>query len=496
MTAKSIQAPTGGLNSFDSLDDMESDEAVFLNNWIPDSGMCRMRGGAEEFVDTGGSDIGTLVQYEYSGGNLFICAVDDKIMDITGGVASTLGTGFTNPRWQTVVFAEKLLLCNGSNDPQQYDGTTLAAIDFTGSTGLTPAALIGCTVYQGRVFYWENASPVFWYAAAASYAGALESFDLSFIAKRGGVIVTVFTWSMDAGDGMDDFLCFLMSTGEAIVYQGTDPAAIANWTLVGKYKTGQPISVRGNISIAGDELILTRSGWVSMKSIVTKGEYRDSEMTRNMRGLSRFAASEYYFNNNWDMVFYPGGPYILINIPISDGIAYEQHVLNTNTLKWSTFSGWVSNTYGIYDQSFFYGSNNGIVYQCDKGPADDGKEILTDALPAYNYLSGRANNKQLEGIRVVTTSSEPENIALTPTADYLIPDAPGTNQSTKVAASTPWGSPWGSPWESGVTQKASGSWQNKSIYGYSISYRMAISTNYETVLWLSTQLMYKDGGVI
>jgi hypothetical protein len=496
MTAQSIQAPVGGINSFDSLDDMEADQAVILNNWIPDAGFCRMRGGKKPFVDTAGVDIGTLAQYQYSGGDLFICAVDDKILDITGGASTSLGSGFVSPRWQTVVFSEKMLFVNGVDDPQQYDGTTLGPIDFTGSTGLTASSLIGLNVYQGRVFYWENASPIFWYAAAGAYAGALEPFDLSFVAKRGGIITTVFTWSLDAGDGLDDFLCFLMSTGEALVYQGSDPADTAAWSLVGKYKMGQPLGVRGNISIAGDELILTRSGWQTIKSVVVAGEYQDSKLTRLMRGVSRAAASDYHQNNNWELAFYAAGAYIIINIPVSDGVAYEQHILNTNTLKWATLSGWQSNTYGVFNQSLYFGDIDGFVYQCDVGVSDDGDAIITDALPAYNYLSGRANNKQMSGLRVITTSSEPNGIALTPTADYLIPPAPSVTSADKAASVTPWGSPWGSPWEAGIAQRAKGVWKNKSVLGYALSYRMATSTNFEPILWLSTQVMYKDAGVI
>jgi hypothetical protein len=496
MSAVSVQAPVGGINSYDSLDDMDADQAVLLNNWVPDAGFCRMRGGAVVYADTGGATIGTLVEYEYSGGDLFICCVDDKIQDITAGSITELGTGFSNPRWQTVVFSEKLLLCNGSDAPQQYDGTTLAAIDFTGSTGLTASSLIGCNVYQGRVFYWENNSPVYWYAAAGAYAGALEPVDLSFIAKKGGVIVTVFTWSLDAGDGLDDFICFLMSTGEAIVYQGTDPGDVQAWVLVGKYKMGEPVSVRGNVSIAGDELVLTRSGWQSFKHTVQIGQFNEASVTRNMRGFSRTAADSYGGNTNWDAVFYPSGAFVLINIPIADNSTYEQHILNTNTGAWATFSGWQSNTFGVFNQDLYYGDNGGIVYQADAGVSDNGNEILTDALPAYNYLSGRSHNKQMTGIRVISTFSTPTNVAISATADYAIPPAPQTNPSSAVPVSTPWGSPWSSPWEQGTVTETRGAWQNKSIYGYSLSYRMAISTRTETVKWLSTQIMFRDGGVI
>jgi hypothetical protein len=191
MSAKSIQAPIGGINSFDSLDDMSEDEAVILDNWIPDSGFCRMRGGSSEFVDTAGVDVGTLVAFEYTGGDEFVCCVDGDIYEISTGVPVSIGTGFTIPRWQTVVFGEKLLLVNGVDDPQQWDGTALADIVWTSGVP-TPTALVGVNVYQGRVFYWENASPIIYYAAAGSYAGVMESFVFYFFAQNGGIVVSVF----------------------------------------------------------------------------------------------------------------------------------------------------------------------------------------------------------------------------------------------------------------------------------------------------------------
>ncbi len=495
MSAKAIQAPVGGINSYDAIDDMSENEAVFLDNWIPDAGSCRMRGGSRVFADTGGTDIGTLVSFSYSGGNEFLCCVDDKILDITGGVVTSLGSGFGDSRWDTVVFSEKVLFANGIDAPQQWDGTTLAPINFTG--GITsPEVVTGINVYQGRVYYWSNQSTLVYYGEAGGYAGNLGSFDLSFVAKRGGTVAKMFTWSMDAGDGLDDFAVFLMTTGEALVYRGTDPDDVNNWALVGRYKLGQPLGSRCTVSVAGDEIILTRSGWESFKAIVKLGEGYEASVVRNISGLSRNAARDYSSQANWEALFYPAGAYILINIPVLDGVEYRQHILNSNTGAWSTLSGWKSNTFGVHDQSLFFGSNSGIVYEADVGVSDDGDEILTDALPAYNYLSGRANNKQLTGIRVITTLTDPNDVALSASADYQVPPIPQTTPSSASQTQTPWGSAWGSPYETTTRAQAKGIWQSKNAFGYALSYRMAISSKSEEVLWLSTQLMFRDGGLV
>ena len=289
-----------------------------------------------------------------------------------------------------------------------------------------------------------------------------------------------------------------MSTGEALVYRGTDPSDAAAWALVGSYKMGQPFNVRGTQTLAGDVIVLTRSGWDSFKNVIMEGQYKIAPITRNMTGFSRSAALNYHTNENWDMVFFTAGAYMLINIPIADGSTYAQHLLNTNTGKWATLSGWQANTFGVFDQDLFFGDQAGVVYRADTGVSDNGDEILTDALPAFNYLTGRANNKQLTGIRAITDSSEADKIAYTACADYLVPDAPPTDPSTMTPATTPWGSLWDiSYWEPGNdAAPANGVWQSKSAFGYSVSYRMALASNFETVRWISTQLMFKEGGII
>lgn len=496
MSATSIQAPVGGFNSYDSLDDMPPEDAAIMVNWIPMAGYVRSRGGTIAYRDTGGSNIGKIVDFEYDGGDVFVCCVDDKILDITTATPVTIGSGFTSPRWETVIFNNKLLFVNGADAPQEYDGTTLAAIALTGPV---PTSLNGLNVFKGRVYYWENNSSTFWYAAAGGYAGTLTAFDLSLVARRGGVITTMFTFSFDSGDGMDDFAVFLMSTGEALVYQGDDPGDATAWALVGKYKMGEPIDVRGKVSIAGDEIVLTRSGWQSFKTIMQVGETIDNPLVRKISRQSEQDAAAYGSNEDWDAIFFPAGPYILINIPVVDGKQYKQHLMNTQTAAWTTIEGWNGSTFGLLDRQLVFGGTDGVVYVADIGPSDNGDEIQTDCLPAFNYLGSRARNKQMGGVRVITTSSEPDRVSIRAAADYDVPRRPPVAPSSKTPALTPWGSPWGSPWETGSDSelgRGRGVWKNRTAFGYALSYRLATSSNYEEILWLSSQIMFKNAGVI
>ena len=66
-----------------------------------------------------------------------------------------------------------------------------------------------------------------------SVGGAAQVLDLSSIAKYGGHLVDLDTWTIDAGYGVDDNLVFITSNGEVIVYRGTDPSSAATWALAG-----------------------------------------------------------------------------------------------------------------------------------------------------------------------------------------------------------------------------------------------------------------------
>lgn len=497
MSVKSIQAPIGGINRLASIDDMPSSDAYILDNWIPDAGDCKVRGGCKLLANFGSDAIGTLITY----GNTFIVCTDGDIRNSgfspsggglpSIGAPSDIGTGFTNDRWEWEVFNDKLLMVNGVDTPQQWDGTTLSAINFT--SGLAdPADLIGVGSFKGRAIYWKS-EPGFYYAEAGSYQGTMAYFDLSTWVSRLANLVLFFTWSADSGDGPDDYAVFVFDSGEALVYQGTDPSSLDFWALIGRYEMGAPLSVRSGASIAGDQIVLTRNGWVNFRVIWESGDWRDDGIGRKIVGLATEAATNFGYLTDWEVHFYPAIRQVIVNIP-NGSETFVQHSLSTNTMAWSTLSGWNAATFGEYLGSPYFGDSAGNVYIAMFGNDDDGEPIITDAVPAFNYLSGRSNNKQLTGVRPITTLDNSQAVVVDACADFEIPDAPDINYTPVAPVGTPWGSPWGSPWSSGGTQRSRGQWKTVNAYGYALSYRMATTSKGRPVSWASSQILFRDGG--
>lgn len=501
MSVKSIQAPISGINRLVSIDDMSESEAWILDNWIPGAGDCRIRGGsAVTSIDFSGDSIGTIITYGSqlivaAGGILYDTGLTPDHLINPPSPLDVLGSGFSNDAWQWEVFNNKLLLVNGVDAPQQYDGTTLSPIDFTGSdAGLNPEEFIGVNSFKGRVIYWKK-EPSFYYAEAGSYAGVITEFDLSIWVERLSSTNTMFTWSADAGDGPDDFFVVIMSSGEALVYQGTDPSSLDYFALVGKYAMGVPLSYRATTSISGDALILTHEGWQNFKAIWDTGNFRDSGIGQKMSGLAVPAAELFGTQSGWEAHYYPEEKMVLVNVPQGSGVSI-QHIMNTNTMAWATFSGWSATTFGEYQGRIYYGTSDGKLIIAMEGASDQDQAITTDAIPAFTYLSGRANTKMLTGVKPVTTIANPDTIGLVGAADFDIPNPYPADYVPQISNPTPWGSAWGSSWSGVVTNKAVSQWESVNAHGYCVTYRMTTKTTGEMLQWGSTQLMYRDAGVI
>ncbi len=91
-------------------------------------------------------------------------------------------------------------------------------------------------------------------------------FPLGAIFHRGGYVIGIGSFSNDAGEGPDDYLCFITNNGEVAVYQGTDPDSASTFALVGRFSVGMPIGRRCTVRVNGDLGIITQDGIVSMQA--------------------------------------------------------------------------------------------------------------------------------------------------------------------------------------------------------------------------------------
>ena len=207
------------------------------------------------------------------------------------------------------------------------------------------------------------------------------------------------------------------------------------------------------------------------------------------------AAQRFGRFDGWEVKFFPDERLLLVNVPQGSG-TFIQHVYSTNVGGWSTFSAWNSTTYGTFADSVLFGDISGNVHIGMYGREDNGNPITTDALPAFSYLSGRANTKQLTGVRPITNIDRPETIGINAASDYVVPGVPVADFVPTQSSASPWGSPWGSPWSAGGIGEAEGVWDSANEFGYTLTYRMQTVTSGQDVSWYSTAMMYKDAGVI
>ena len=152
-----------------------------------------------------------------------------------------------------------MLLVNGADTPQVFNGSTLSNSTISGPT---VTDLIGVNVHKNRIYAWESNSQSFWYGATNAIGGIFKEFNLSRVGNFGGDLIAMATWNHDRGDGVDDYALFMMSSGEVLLYDGSDPEDAANWSLIGVFKIGSPIAVRGIKKVAGDVVIITDQDFV------------------------------------------------------------------------------------------------------------------------------------------------------------------------------------------------------------------------------------------
>lgn len=497
MGALGLSAPVGGWNARDSLELMPPTDAVRMENLIPDAGSVRSRGGSETFVSGLGGAVESLVAFSALGARKLLACANGAIVDITSGAASSLATGKANNRWQYAHFNNKAVLVNGADTPLVYDGTSLSAITATGPT-LT--SLVGVVGFKGRAIYWENQAAKFWYAAAGAYQGTLTAFDLSLVAKKGGHVVQILTWTRDAGDGMDDMLAILFSTGEAVIYQGTDPGSALNFSMVGRYDIGAPLSIRSHTRVATTEVLFTDDGILTLDEAINNARVNsDINFGGKIARACKAAAGTYRANFGWDGVYYPAGNLYIANVPVSSS-ASEQFVRNTNNGAWCKFTGWDVRCLTVHADKLYFGTSDGKVKQADVGQDDDGEYIDYTCLTAYMKLGQPGLKAQLTSVRMVTNNKFQRAMDVLAYYDYGARDVhPMSDPAEQVQAQwdiSYWDTDyWATPLNDPASQEALPALRNCNAFGFAVALLVRFRSKVQRLYWYSSTLIFKHAGV-
>lgn len=302
-----------------------------------------------------------------------------------------LQTGRSSARMITTMFsnagAQFLVGVSGLDVAISFDGTTVTNLVLTGMTG-SAATLSHVFGYKGRLYWAQKDQLGFYYLPVGQIQGALSYFDLSQIARKGGYLVAMASFSADSGNGPNDYAVFITSLGEYIVYAGYDPSAAANWELVGRYYSAPPIGRDCTINYGSDLVILTLEGAIPFSAIRREGGIVEDDAITYKLGRYLQEKNIYADVFGWQAVQYPRAGMLIVNVPDSSSIAggYVQFVQNTTTKAWTRFTNLNGVCWCVFDGRLYFGKYDGRVMLADEGKLDDGVPIQLDCKQAYNYF--------------------------------------------------------------------------------------------------------------
>lgn len=386
----SIEPPIGGWNTRDALDNVPPQDALVLDNFTCGLGSIQVRKGsaahsyssnATDAATTGTHTPGvvqTLAKYD-GGGDPQLVAADGGALWIAtdpGSKTSVEADGYASDIWGWTNFRGQgddalLILVNGT-DAVEFDGTTFSTLTPPLTDGLiVPLSPIpiGCTTFKNRVYYWQAGSQSVWYTELYAASGQVTEFPLGDVGSFGGHIVAIESWTHDGGHGTDDYILFIMSSGEVLAYQGSHPESEADWALVGIYNVGIPMGPRSFVKFGGDLFMMTDLDIVPMSQVIA-GLEQNRNLTKISGAMQRIAAYRGTFG--FQATVFPPSKLLIFNVPGDDVGTYYQFVMNTVTGAWSRWTDraaqsacWIEFNGGLY-----YGSSEGVVYEAEVGFLD------------------------------------------------------------------------------------------------------------------------------
>jgi hypothetical protein len=400
----SLPPPIGGWNARDALTGMQPNDAIVLDNWIPDIGNVKTRPGYISWATGLGGFVETLMEYAPpTGANKLFAATPTAIYDVTsqGAVGAAAVTGLTGGRWQHTMFSALggtyLFAANGTDGIRQYDGTTWTTPAITG-TGFVATNIVAVVSYQSRLWLVENGSLRIWYLPVGSIAGTATAFDMGAIFKLGGSIVTMGSWSRDGGAGPDDLAVIISSKGEVLIYSITDPTTLSGVSLQGLFRVAEPVGRRCLMKVGADLGIITSHGFAALSTMLQINVAGDDQaaVTNKIAGAFQTAYASSGSNFGWQPIEYPKGNLVLVNVPLVERSLQQQYVLNVKTGAWCRFTGMSAGCWSLLGTDLMWGDNSGTVWKYDQGTTDNGAAIVATFQTAYS-IGGP--NQQDQGVK-------------------------------------------------------------------------------------------------
>jgi hypothetical protein len=481
---------------------MDPLDAVTLQNFWPGTNSVILRNGYTKHATGLPAQVQTLMAYSSGTSNKLFAVSDGKIYDATntGAVGAAAVSGLTNSKFQytniTTTGGSYLMAVNGADKLRTFDGTNWHK-DGDGSpydiTNVDTATVSNIILFKNRIWLTTSNTLKAWYLPVNSIGGAAVALDMTSVFQLGGYIMAGMTWTLDAGYGVDDYLVFITSNGEALVWRLTDPTTPTGISQIGLYKVGAPIGRRCFTKFGGDLLIITQDGVVPMSGSLQSSRLDPRvSITNKIQYAMSSAISAYGANFGWCLLYYPKENQLILNVPYDEG-EQQQYVMNNITKSWCNFTGWYANCWELHIDDPYFGGD-GYVGLAWNGNTDDTSNINGFSLQSFQSY-GTALQKQCKMIRYHLQTNGTPSIFGNVNVDYNLADESAQLNFSGISYGL---------WDSGLWDTAvwgaglvpSADWQGATNIGYTFAPLLKTATQGIQLQWVATDLVFEGGGVL
>ena len=492
-------SPYLGWNARGNLSNMDPREAIQMDNVFPGVQTVGVRKGCVSHVTGAPANIKSLLPYSGTTTNKLFAAASSGIYDVTAsGAIGAAVAACTNGEWESLNIATAggnfLFAVNGVDSAKTFDGAAWAVPAITVATSSTWGYV---TLHKKRIWAVQKNTMNLWYLPVDSIAGAATLFPVGSLFKKGGYVVAIGAWSLDGGSGLDDLFVIVSSNGEIAVYQGTDPASSATWSLVGVFNVAKPVGKKPLLDYGGDLLYLSQVGLLPLSVLMQSTIIdRSKQISYNIDGAFLDATEAYGSIFGWQMLTHKSANLLIVNVPISvDSISY-QFVMNTITKAWCRFTNWNAACWAEFNGLVYYavGAN---VFQAWIGTTDVDDPIVGSVMQAYASLGSR-QQKNVTLCRPNFGLAGSAQISMALDTDFNT----FNGQTIFNYAPAPEGAIWDVDlWDTGIWSSGSSTFEPKwttvpGDLGYLHSFRLQVTTSSGNFIWTSTDFAFRGAGIL
>lgn len=486
--------------------------ARILENWRPTSTGVQLRGGSSRHATIGSTPVQSIMTYNAGGLLKMFAANATGIFDVTApadpevppAAAVAVTSGLYSSAQMATTGGSFLIAVNGADLLQLYDGSTWAAIDDMSTPSIANVAtdaLSHVWTYRNRVFFVEGGTLTAWYLPVDSIGGAAADFSLAGVFQDGGSLLLGATWSLDAGDGIDDKCVFISDLGEAAIYEGGNPSDANDWRLVGRYQIGRPLGKRATMRAGGDLLVATEEGVVPISAAINK-----DKAALSLASVSRNIAPEWSREAlartlPWDMVKWSAKKIAVVALPADPGQVQCCFVVNLETGAWAKYTGWDTRCLGLHGGQVYFGTSDGRIMQAETGGSDDGASYECIAVGLFDHFDAIGPIKTIQMARATFLAGKSFEPQLTASVDYSVtlPAAPASVPDDVIFNEWDSGLWDQATWDAGTSPMISTRWVSIGASGFTAAWQIQVTcgvTPTPDAELVSIDMTYETGGLV